>query len=700
VTGLPCPCGRYELLERIGFGGMAEVFRARLSGPAGFEKIVVVKRILPGRADDANAIQMFLEEAKIAAAVDHDNVAQVFELGQAQDGGYFMAMEHIAGVDLERLLVAAAKRSLRVPPWFAVYVICEVLEALEYVHGLMDAAGRPLNVIHRDATPSNIFVSRLGRVKLGDFGVANFAGKSTTTRAGQLKGKLSYMSPEQLGGKVLDRRSDLFTVGVGLWECLTQRRLFAGHDVQVMMAICESERKRPSAIAPGIPETLDRVALKSLAIDREERYRSASEMQSDLLAILDHMQPARRRDVRRMYEILLGRMPPSAETTSGPLPVAGSKENSFLTKRNRPASAQVREDDAATVDEADQPELAAEVSALRAVLPDDALSALGVKKLKIEPAVTKLARPPPPAATEPSPPARWGASTSECERALGRMFSAVARGESTPITLDGGAWIDARDLCRLLGCEIDPDFSAPSNLTVVGSVAERSIVAAFGILARDRYTGTLSVARSEASTEDWYEIDVSAGRPTRVVTNVQAMQLPYLLVDLGLLAPSDLAAAVQRVIVERRPLDAVVEEATGKRIERAWLMCARLGALFSWRSAEYTFSIDVARVFAHGPFCRSLLTPLPALVERAFGAEELEARLARFADEPHETSWRYDDAINEMDLRADQRAAMEQLRSSSSLSACLRSASPDARGTLLAMAYLLREADLLLDRIE
>jgi serine/threonine-protein kinase len=728
----PIPCGRYELLERIGYGGMAEVFRARLTGPAGFEKIVVIKRILPNRADDALSIQMFLEEATIAAAADHDNIAQVFELSRADDGKYFIAMEHIAGADLEQLLRAAAKRSLRVPPWFAVYVITEVLEGLEHVHGLTDATGKPRNVIHRDATPSNIFVSRLGTVKLGDFGVADFAGKSPTTRAGQLKGKLTYMSPEQLAGKILDRRSDLFTVGVGLWECLTQHRLFIGNDVQVMLAISDGERKKPSSLAKDIPEELDRVALKALAVDRDQRYQSAAEMHGELWAILERMPPIRRARVRQMYEILLGRRQPNAETTSRPMEAAGRREGGFLlaegpadarafdenTAQRRSSVAAGSAEDLETLDEADDPAVAAQAEALRAIIagrPSEKDLSRGrpvasSRKMRIEPAETEIAKTPLRTAEVrlESEATLWVRAVRETgdgpityERAMEVLLAAARSGERASVSADGMEWIGVEESLRLIGRDLEPaSWSQASNVTVVGSTAERSIVAAFGILARDRHTGTLSVARTRPVTEEWYEIDVAAGRPMRITCNVERMQPANVLVERGLITSSAVPGLVCRAIRERRKVVELAREQSQRAFDRSMLTCARLEALFGWRDADYTFSVHVARVSKDPAICRSLLTPLPDLIERSFSVEQLEALLLPTARVPLEPSWRFRDAIDEMDLRSDQHAAAEKLRSCVSLRDCLETAGHDERRVILAMTYLLKEADVLLERIE
>lgn len=304
----PRPYGRYELLERIGEGGMAEVFRARLPGVAGFEKILVIKRILPHLARNKRFVQMFVNEAQLAAKLQHQNVVQVYELGQLDTGELYIAMEYVPGVDLRGILRNAAQRDLRIPIWFSVHTLAQIMGGLSHAHELCDANGNPLHVVHRDVTPSNVFVSNSGEVKLADFGIAKAAGQVSETRSGQLKGKISYMPPEQLHGQPLDARADVFAVGVVLWECLTQRRLFGGRpDFETMLAICEGKREPPSRYNPKVPPDLDALTLQALEPDRERRVESAREFQAQLLEVQSKIRARLLpNEVRHVVEVLLG----------------------------------------------------------------------------------------------------------------------------------------------------------------------------------------------------------------------------------------------------------------------------------------------------------------------------------------------------------------------------------------------------------
>ena len=297
---------------------MAEVFLARLPGLAGFQKTLVIKRILPHLSRKKHFVDLFVAEATLAAQVRHRNAVQVYELGQV-DGELFMAMEYVEGQDVRRLLRYAARENLRVPTWFSVHVLCEVLEALHYAYELRDDDGRARRVVHRDVTPSNIFISSQGEVKLGDFGVAKDDTRDQQTRAGQLKGKVAYMAPEQLHGKHIDQRTDLFAAGVVLWECLAQRRLFGGRpDIEAMNAICVGSRPRPSDYLRDVPTALDAVVLKALQPDPEHRFQSAMDFQRALFGVLEALRPrVTPSDVRIVQAALTKEVAPQDAGLSG-----------------------------------------------------------------------------------------------------------------------------------------------------------------------------------------------------------------------------------------------------------------------------------------------------------------------------------------------------------------------------------------------
>ncbi len=282
----PIRFGKYYLLERINVGGMAEVFKAKAVGVEGFERLVAVKRILPNIAEDEEFITMFVDEAKIAVQLTHANIAQIFDLGKVNDA-YFIALEYVHGKDARALFNRARNRGERIPMPLACYVIMKVCEALDYAHNKKDASGNPLKFVHRDVSPQNVLVSYEGEVKVIDFGIAKAAGKASKTRAGILKGKFGYMSPEQVKGMDIDRRSDIFGVGICLYEMLTGERLFAGEsDFSTVEKVRKVDIMPPSTYNRRIPEDLERIVLKALAGNLTERYQTATELHDDLQAFV------------------------------------------------------------------------------------------------------------------------------------------------------------------------------------------------------------------------------------------------------------------------------------------------------------------------------------------------------------------------------------------------------------------------------
>jgi serine/threonine-protein kinase len=276
--------GRYELLKRLAGGGMGEVYLARQSGIDGFQKLLVVKTLLPHLCEDEEFITMFKDEARVTAQLIHPNICQVFEFEQV-GGVFYMSMEYLRGEDLRRLWKTCEQRGipLRVP--LICRIISDAAAGLDFAHSLRDSKGEPYHIVHRDISPQNILVTFEGGVKVIDFGVAKAAGRAQHTRTGALKGKYSYMSPEQVAGANVDNRSDIFALGIVLHELLTGRRLFkADSDVQTLARVREANVPPPSRLNPQLPPGLDALVLKALAKDPDQRYSTAQEMR---LAIED-----------------------------------------------------------------------------------------------------------------------------------------------------------------------------------------------------------------------------------------------------------------------------------------------------------------------------------------------------------------------------------------------------------------------------
>ena len=289
----PDQFGQYEILERIAAGGMAELYKAKRTGVEGFQKIVAIKKILPHLADDEEFVTMFADEAKLAAQLNHPNIIHIYDLGKIQAGGYFIAMEYVDGRDLRAIQQSGRDLGVPLPVPLAVYVASKVASALDYAHRRRDADGHELNIVHRDVSPQNILISYEGDIKLCDFGIAKAASKASKTQSGALKGKIQYMSPEQAWGKPIDRRSDLFSLGVVLHEMLTGERLFGGDtDINVLEKVRSAEVVPPSQSNPEVPQNLDAVVLKALAKEPDDRYANASDLLRDLDSVLYSYTPA------------------------------------------------------------------------------------------------------------------------------------------------------------------------------------------------------------------------------------------------------------------------------------------------------------------------------------------------------------------------------------------------------------------------
>ncbi len=280
--------GRYRLMERIGAGGMAVVHRAVVDGPGGFSRAVVVKRIRADLAHDASFAAMLATEARLSALLHHPNIIQVHEYGEL-DGEHYLAMELVDGRDLGAILRRCRRLARPMPEAAACFVVAELARALAYAHALTDEAGAKLALVHRDVSPSNVMVTPDGAVKLADFGIAKAAERlrDERTRTGTIKGKVFYMSPEQADGRPLDGRSDLFSLGVVLYECLTLERPFSGDtDLSTLRLIREARPAPPSSLRPGLDAEVEAVALKLLARAPEERFQSGDELAAALRPIL------------------------------------------------------------------------------------------------------------------------------------------------------------------------------------------------------------------------------------------------------------------------------------------------------------------------------------------------------------------------------------------------------------------------------
>lgn len=281
-TGASCQLGRYKLIQLLGVGGMAEVFKARCASPGGFERTVVVKRILPVHGRDPEFVRMFVAEAQLLGLLHHPNVVQAYDLGEFE-GTLFLVLEYVDGPSLARVMSTLRSTGKLMPIVAAAHFAYEVCRALDHVHTLKGSDGEALNVIHRDVTPSNILLTQSGGIKLLDFGVAKYRASQALSVEGTVKGKPAYLAPEALEAKSIDNRVDIFALGVVLHEILTLRSLFES-DSQVLTfrKILELPIPSPSSFRPEVPPELDAIVMKALERDPDRRYQTAGEMAGDL----------------------------------------------------------------------------------------------------------------------------------------------------------------------------------------------------------------------------------------------------------------------------------------------------------------------------------------------------------------------------------------------------------------------------------
>ncbi len=336
-TEIPAPMGsqfgQYVIEDHIATGGMADVYKARMMGMEGFQKTVAIKRILSNLTDSEEFVRMFIDEAKLAAQLNHDNIIHIYDLGKV-DRSHYIAMEFIEGRDLRTILRDSSEKKLNMPIELALYVTTLLASALDYAHKKQDFENRDLGLVHRDVSPQNVLISFDGNVKLCDFGIAKAASKASQTRAGALKGKLQYMSPEQAWGKDIDHRSDIFSLGLVLYEMLVCEKVFEGtSELSVLEQVRDPIISAPSMKNPEVDADIDRIVFLALNADREQRYQSAQDLQRDLERVLRSKGWSPDREtVARFLRLLAGEeevesrpvpkpaapLPPARAATAGP----------------------------------------------------------------------------------------------------------------------------------------------------------------------------------------------------------------------------------------------------------------------------------------------------------------------------------------------------------------------------------------------
>jgi eukaryotic-like serine/threonine-protein kinase len=327
TTGAPDPAAPtygaleaqgYRVLGAVARGGMAEILLAERAGAAGIKKTLVLKRLLPEYARDRDFVKMFRNEARIAIELQNANIVSVFEFGEA-DGQLFLAMEYVHGWELARILGACARMEIKIPVEIALHMGIEITKALAYAHDKTDAEGKSLAIVHRDVNPANVLVSTDGEVKLADFGIARAAAHAKSTAGVWLKGKIPYMSPEQASAQPLDAQSDLFSLGIVLWEMLAVRRLFrAPNDDRAALLVMVRDAKAPllRTVRADVPKDVEVIVARALEADKSRRYASAKDLQADLNVALHGLRPSVSSGDVRAFLASLDLPPPLSATTA------------------------------------------------------------------------------------------------------------------------------------------------------------------------------------------------------------------------------------------------------------------------------------------------------------------------------------------------------------------------------------------------
>lgn len=311
APSLPKTIGRYDVVRRLGVGGMAEVFLAKQRGPAGFQKTVVVKRSLPHLALNASYTEMFAREARIAARLSHAHIVQIYEFGE-DAGSYFLAMEYLDGLTVDRLAKRVWSAGRHLDLNVTAQVVADAALGLHYAHRLKDEAGQPLHLVHRDVSPDNLLVNTEGITKILDFGLAKVAGSLNITQTGEIKGKVPFMAPEQINGAPLDGRADLYSLGVTFYWLLARRRPFGGNnDFVTLQSILDDTPSPPSTYNGAVPRALDELVMALLEKRPADRPADGGEVFDALVPFCAQS----RRSTSKLIEEMLQRPPPTKTTT-------------------------------------------------------------------------------------------------------------------------------------------------------------------------------------------------------------------------------------------------------------------------------------------------------------------------------------------------------------------------------------------------
>ena len=651
--------GKYELLELIGTGGMAEIFRARAPNDGDAPQILVVKKILPEYAQNRAFVNMLIAEAKVTSLLDHPNIVQIYELGDI-DGQHYIAMELVDGADLLDVLARCTHDKLRVPTELALHIVAEVCKGLAHAHSATDAAGRPLNIIHRDVSPSNILLGLNGAVKVMDFGVATAdLGRDVTFDPTQLslKGKLGYLSPEQVMGHPIDRRSDVFALGIILFESLTLKRLFLGKtDIQTIINVREANVERKFKRHSYIPAPIRAILQRALARDPAHRYPTATDMQE---AILDYLFESRLRVTSRTLATFLRQVlhPPDVPPETPSIP---SRPVPRPTLPEPPPGPQQPPGPI--------PELPADAHA-RPPLPRD------LRRVDLSRASRVLR-------VDGEPP--FGPLDRDRFTAL---LAARAVGPREWVSINGSDWIRTSDVAAIV--ELHPAlFDDESDRPLFdGPVHRLRTPRLYHQIAAASLGGKLKLTRGPVHKEIYFD----AGRPVLAHSNLKSELLGAVLLRSGLLPPDQIDRALT---LEPRALLGTSLVRTGaldpQLVARALAeqLLERLIEPFTWTHGWYEFFAGVLPPRPPPPLPFSPHALVMQGLRAHFDLGSLRRAFDPYLDRPLVLAPDLPTRLAPLDLAPNERVAAASLRPNATLSQLLSSPNADGDGRL----HLLRAA--------
>ncbi|MBN2360761.1 MAG: serine/threonine protein kinase [Deltaproteobacteria bacterium] len=662
--------GEYELVKPLGKGGMAEVFIARTSRAEGFEKVVVVKRMLSQLAQDQRFVEMFLSEARLAVQLRHTNVVEILAL-ELHEGQPFIVMEYVHGKDMRQVLYKAKKESDPVPLDFGIYCLTEMLNGLGHAHQAIGSDGAPLNLIHRDVTPANIFLSYDGDVKLGDFGVALSGGE---LKAAELRGKLSYLAPEALDNQSLDARSDLFSAGIVMWETLALRSLFKGrNDGEILMQVKNRVPEAPSVHNPAVPKELDTIVAKALAKRPDDRFQTAQEFEE---ALTDWLFSTRARWTRRLVaDEMRRRYPEESKPLVLPppsmLPVMGSEIP--LVPPAGPAT------------EAANP-WPESIESLGDDLDEDALPRPG-SAVEFQHSDQLMAY-------------RAGAA-GPVSLSLNQLLPLLTEQPQSVMGLGvvGGWRLRREDLGRLLYWDtLSPLPPLPQQPATEGSFENFSLTRLVFELSMRRQTCLVLIEQGRGS--GYRIVGLEDGCPVYIASSRPQDGAPVLIHQRQLLPNSLLYNGIVQVISDRVPLDQALQRAAGPAnrqvVERTFsaLVRHRLYEAFYWNEGRFRVYPDCGSPLRLATRVPSLLGVLMRGVRRALGAEDLQNALYMKGLRRVELAPDRLECLAALRLKPDEQAVVKAIDGRSSvaqLMSRLRCTTSEQEALVQAVLYVLHE---------